>query len=398
MATAKPNETDDRTRGIDDPLDGSKLEDGMALALSGGGFKAAIYHLGALHRLNELGVLKHLKRISSVSGGSITSAVLGLAWKNLKWSPSAAGETATNFNELVAKPIVDYCGNRGVDIPAIAAGVFLPFRSAADELQESYDKHLYKGATLQDLPDEDVAPRFTFNATNLGLNTLWRFCKKYAADHRIGAIHDPKIPIAQVVTASSGFPPFFSPVILDLGKYKLETLDGADRHLEPYIDRVELADGGIYDNMGVEAIWKRYKTLLVCNAGDPTKETPNPPDDWFHQMRRTISFMHRQAENNRVRWLMSMAGAKQRTLVYMPLRGSPKSHGDKNALALDDAEARRAQEEDVRLWKLDRQALERLYKHGYAQAAAAVVAWLPNPNGGGPWPPQPLAKWPTIPK
>ena len=59
----------------DDPLDGEKLEDGMALALSGGGFKAATYHLGALIRLNELGVLYRLKRISSVSGGSITAGV-----------------------------------------------------------------------------------------------------------------------------------------------------------------------------------------------------------------------------------------------------------------------------------------------------------------------------------
>jgi predicted acylesterase/phospholipase RssA len=56
---------------------------GMALCLSGGGYRAMLFHLGTIWRLNELGLLKGLKRISSVSGGSITAGVLGLAWKNL---------------------------------------------------------------------------------------------------------------------------------------------------------------------------------------------------------------------------------------------------------------------------------------------------------------------------
>jgi NTE family protein len=388
-------EHDDRARGDDDPLDGAKLEQGMALALSGGGFKAAMYHLGALYRLNELGVLRRLKRISSVSGGSIAAGVLARHWAELSWSTTNGRERADNFHERVARPLIEFCSKRGVDAPAAAVGLLLPFRTSADELEAAYDKHLYEGKTLQDLPKEDDAPRFVFNATNLGLNTLWRFCRAYAADHRVGAIDNPDIPLAKVVAASSGFPPFFSPVVLDLSKHQLRPLAGADRHIEPYIDRVELADGGIYDNMGLEAIWKRYKTLIVCNAGDPTKETPNPADDWFHQMRRTISFMHRQAENNRVRWLMSMGASGARSVVYMPLRGMPQAHGDPGALSLDAAEARRAMEEDVRLWKLERTALERLVRHGYAQASAAAAKWLPTPAGLA-WGPAPKAAWPAL--
>ena len=58
-------------------------EPGMALSLSGGGYRAMLFHLGALWRLNELGSLRGLKRISSVSGGSITAAMLGLKWDRL---------------------------------------------------------------------------------------------------------------------------------------------------------------------------------------------------------------------------------------------------------------------------------------------------------------------------
>ena len=49
---------------------------GNALCLSGGGFRATLFHLGALRRLNETGVLARLDTISSVSGGSIMAALL----------------------------------------------------------------------------------------------------------------------------------------------------------------------------------------------------------------------------------------------------------------------------------------------------------------------------------
>ena len=58
-------------------------EDGLALCMSGGGYRAMVFHLGALIRLNEAGLLRQMRRISSVSGGSMTNAVLGLEWKNL---------------------------------------------------------------------------------------------------------------------------------------------------------------------------------------------------------------------------------------------------------------------------------------------------------------------------
>ncbi|HYX75667.1 MAG TPA: patatin-like phospholipase family protein, partial [Gaiellaceae bacterium] len=57
--------------------------DGVALCLSGGGYRAMLFHLGALMRLNELGWLRKLDRISSVSGGSITAGVLAWRWHEL---------------------------------------------------------------------------------------------------------------------------------------------------------------------------------------------------------------------------------------------------------------------------------------------------------------------------
>lgn len=46
----------------------------IGLALSGGGYRAAAYHIGTLRALHKLNVLDKVDVISSVSGGSITAA------------------------------------------------------------------------------------------------------------------------------------------------------------------------------------------------------------------------------------------------------------------------------------------------------------------------------------
>ncbi len=51
-----------------------RAEPRIALCPSGGGFRAALFHLGVLRRLHETGVLDQISTISSVSGGSIVAA------------------------------------------------------------------------------------------------------------------------------------------------------------------------------------------------------------------------------------------------------------------------------------------------------------------------------------
>src|SRR6266566_1547974 len=77
------------------------VEDGIALCLSGGGYRAMIFHLGSLIRLNEIGLLQRLNRVSSVSGGSITAAQLGLQWRKLQFQNGVA----TNLTQLVINPV-----------------------------------------------------------------------------------------------------------------------------------------------------------------------------------------------------------------------------------------------------------------------------------------------------
>src|SRR5437762_1106182 len=78
---------------------------GVALCLSGGGFRATLFHLGALRRLNELGVLGHVDTVTSVSGGSIMSAFL--AARIQPWpEPGAA---FAEWDRKVAAPVRAFC-------------------------------------------------------------------------------------------------------------------------------------------------------------------------------------------------------------------------------------------------------------------------------------------------
>lgn len=193
---------------------------GIALCLSGGGYRAMLFHLGALWRLNEAGFLPRLARVSSVSGGSITAGVLGCAWPDLAFD--AAG-VAHQFNEKVVAPLRRLASHT-IDIGAIIGG-FLGPGQASDRITAAYRRDLFDRRTLQDLPDDATGPRFVFNATNMQSGVLWRFSRPYARDYRVGKIANPTIEIAVAVAASSAFPPFLSPALLRLkdGDYVRDT-------------------------------------------------------------------------------------------------------------------------------------------------------------------------------
>ena len=133
------NEFDPRSpvEHIDTRSKHKEVTEGIALCLSGGGYRAMLFHLGALWRLNELGYLKKLSRTSSVSGGSITSAVLGMNWSNLAFDDHGV---ARNFGSEVVGPVRHLAG-KTIDRKSILVGIFTP-GSISDKIADAYRKHL----------------------------------------------------------------------------------------------------------------------------------------------------------------------------------------------------------------------------------------------------------------
>src|SRR5262245_28128345 len=153
---------------------------GWCLCLSGGGFRATLFHLGVIQRLNELGVLARLSTITSVSGGSILNGVLATQWSRLTLGPDGV---FANLGKVVALPIRDFC-SKDLRTPILLGQRLNPFNLgvlfrdwfsvSANFLAEGY--RLLLPQRLSDLPAPGTgAPRFIFCATNVRTGACWHF-------------------------------------------------------------------------------------------------------------------------------------------------------------------------------------------------------------------------------
>lgn len=346
-------------------------EDGIGLALSGGGYRAMVFHVGALIRLNEVGLMRKIKRISSVSGGSITAGVLGTSWKDLKFN----NDVAVNFDVVVER--VRQMADTTVDAGAIIGGILLP-GSISDRVAKAYDKTLFNGAKLDDLPDDFQPgnPRFVINATNIQTAALWRFSRNYMGDYLVGLVERPNVSLAAAVAASSAFPPVLSPSELDIEQPVVNT-PGAYLHKEPYTKTAILSDGGVYDNLGLETIAKRYTTLLVSDAGQKIAPEPNPHRDWARHSLRVLDTVDNQVRSLRKRHLIDSYERKDHTGTYWGIRTSfadykltddPLKCLTRNPIPLAEI--------PTRLEAMPRDVQDRLMNWGYAICDAALRAHI----------------------
>src|SRR4029434_24172 len=92
--------------------------------------------------------------------------------------------------------------------------------------------------------------------------------------------------------------------LLELDPTAFIATDGADLHKEPYTKEAVLTDGGVYDNLGMETVWKRYGTVLVSDAGGKMQPEPEPERNWAEHMVRVLDIIDNQVRSLRKRQLM----------------------------------------------------------------------------------------------
>lgn len=345
-----------------------KPEAGMALCLSGGGYRAMVFHLGSLWRLNELGYLSRLDRISSVSGGSITAGLLGLKWSRLQFVDGIAQRLGAE----VIDPIRAFA-HETVDVGSVLKGFFLP-GSVSEKVASAYRKHLYGDATLQDLPDDP--PRFVINSTNVQTGSLWRFSKPYMRDYQVGEVKSPTLSLATAVAASSAFPPVLSPTKLELDPAKFSPASGEPYHVPPYTSEVYLSDGGVYDNLGLETAWKRYETILVSDAGLGMAADPDPGGDWASHSMRVLNMIDNQVRALRKRQLVGSYRAGLRKGSYWSIRSDVREYGPTTGLPCPEERTAELAQVPTRLADLKDETQERLINWGYAICDIALRRWV----------------------
>ena len=283
----------------------------IGLALSGGGFRASIFHLGVIRRLEELGVMKHVNTISGVSGGAIIAAYYVIEMEKrlcqhqeeLKKCPNKLDEVRLRIFEEIAGDFF-----KALDLNlrsrAMLFGPFYhpwlfikslwPSCSRSDIMQKEYDKRFYDYKTLECLPkvtlcdndgcsEEDnpsllwTRPEVILNATSLHTGERIEFKRD-----------ENSLKLSKVVGASSGVPGFFPPTTI-CGK--------------------KLVDGGVADNQGIDALISdlsdddQNDVLLVSDASGQMEQVNRPGSRFVKVLSRVVTIFQFQLRKKMLKLL-----------------------------------------------------------------------------------------------
>jgi NTE family protein len=319
----------------------------IGLALSGGGFRAAAFHLGVFRKLEAMGLLERVDLISCVSGGSIAGAVLAAGWDD----------------RTAALDRLDrYLRTRSIAVASVIAGVLDPFESRTDKLAESYDRDLFDGKTLHDLRG---GPRLYLNATSMATGNLFFFVagENGAAemgDHELGDARDAsRFSVARAVAASTSFPPVFPPLRLTRSEFPATDL----------VEYVTLTDGGVYDNLGINPLLRVERNCIdyaiISDAGSPFELDSTPTEGSVGVLFSIIQIMMEQIRGLQFDRLQHRYAARTGP---RPLWFSVDSkEGEKEP---DDAE--RAAGVGVNLKRLSGAEMTTLLRHGGALVEARI--------------------------
>jgi NTE family protein len=339
-----------------------------------------LFHLGALVRLDEAGLLGKVDRISSVSGGSITAAALAKHWSALDFDP------ATGVSRKVLKTVgkdLHKVASHTIDVPAVLSGALLPGTTIGDRVARAYRRRFLGDMTLQDLPDN---PRFVFNATSLQSGVLWRFQKPYMADYRVGMVDRPKTQLATAVAASSAFPPVLSPVTLKLDPKTVKDVHGTEIHEPPYTEQAVLADGGVYDNLGLQPL-RGSARILCSDGGGSLADAPRPKRFWPLQLLRVLNVIDNQVRALRMNGLVTSFKAEgPPDGAFWSIRTEIDRYGLNDVLPCPPERTQILAATPTRLAKLDKTRQRRLVNWGYAISDAAIRAFAEVPGPKGTWP------------
>ncbi|MEO0431595.1 MAG: patatin-like phospholipase family protein [Cyanobacteria bacterium J06656_5] len=238
----------------------------IGLALSGGGYRAAAFHLGTLAYLHRVGMLHQLSRLSTVSGGTFTGASYILSLVEGK----AFADFFRGFYGFLcrAQLITDGLDGLGKGTVRVPSGE----QKLITAIANVYDRTFLKTSsgkpyTLGQIIDSKISVQeVVFNATEFRNGIAFRFQKSASPQARIGngkisiLKEDAKlIRIADIVAASSCFPGGFEPLAFpgDFVWPDNEVPDTVQTAVEkrlPGDKTIAIMDGGIYDNQGISSL------------------------------------------------------------------------------------------------------------------------------------------------
>lgn len=280
----------------------------VGVALSGGGFRASLFHLGVLAKLAELDILRRVDVLSCVSGGSIVGAHYYLKVRKLMNDKPDAEIQASDFVELVAELIDEFVAGVEANLRSRAAlnplthlRTIVHSDHTTRRMGELFEKHLYarvndgEGTNPRQLPGLFVrppdepgfrpkrdnwlrrakVPMLVLNATTLNTGHNWQFTASWMGEpppgdnpvdrndilRRMYYTEAPpahqNLRLGHAVAASACVPGLFNPIVL-------AALYGTDRGTSVKLT-VRLVDGGVHDNQGTASLLEQNCSIMFVS-------------------------------------------------------------------------------------------------------------------------------------
>ncbi|WP_191487707.1 patatin-like phospholipase family protein [Pseudomonas sp. FEN] len=342
----------------------------FALALSGGGVRAMVFHLGVLKYLAEQQALEQVTQISTVSGGSLLVGLM-LQENHGQWPDS------TTFLLRIYPALQTRLCSRSLLWSALRQLLnplnwrFLLSRAnlLALALQNEW------GVTAL-LPEIGAKPDWSINGTTAENGKRFRFKRGNMGDYSIGYAATNGFPLAQALAVSAAFPGGIGPLSLKTRRFKWmqrqwEAPLNSAVEVRPPFRKLRLYDGGVYDNLGLEPLFdaatgqtKRYAyPIIVSDAGAPLKPgfDAGVLSPW--RLKRLADIMSDQTRALRGRTFVEY-------LKKAPGRGAYLSTASSLVEPTKGSDAAFAADFPTTLNRLQAEVFERIARHGYAVARA----------------------------
>jgi NTE family protein len=233
----------------------------IGLALSGGGVRAAAFHAGALRRLAEIGGMREVIHVSTVSGGSLFTGLV-FHFSGYKWP------TDEQYLRDVLPQVRALLTTSSLQWNALFRLLALPcnwqfLTSRANVVAQSLSKDWGIGATLSSLPSNPV---WSINGSCSESGRRFRFKSGEIGDYESGYAQAPNLPLAAAMAVSAAFPGGIGPLAIRTDDYiwtkKIAWNDETPEPHIPQFRKLHLYDGGVYDNLGLEPLFDMGKQEL----------------------------------------------------------------------------------------------------------------------------------------
>jgi len=328
----------------------------IALMLSGGGSRAIAFHLGCLRALNRRGLLKNIKTVSSVSGGSVIAAVYCLDGEDFDaFEKRITAFLKSGLFKPAVKTAISPTGLFWVLSEIFMLGIYVlwsaialvlkairflfqlfgikiwsgrhfrfPLRrpiSRTSLIERTFDRLLFKGVTLGELPD--TGPKLIINTTELTTGSAFRFSKTASGGWRFGQVVGGDVTVSHAVAASAAYPLFLTHF---QDRYRFRRKDGTEHE-----GAVSLTDGGVYDNLGLGPLWPDRSSeislnvdpsphLVCCSAGYGLRADDHPTY-WIGRMMQSFYTTFDRAQNASINRMYELKSSGKVDVLVFPYLG-----------------------------------------------------------------------------